>query len=120
MTNTSVNNYQPLSLNTNVLNGIINITTSADIYIGSITTNTGHISSTSGNIQTTKLSKNESAQTIACKGTSAKITAPTTVGVYLGMVSLGTGGIDIYCKLIQYIEITAPVLTIDGECCMHM
>ena len=53
MTNASADMYKPLSLTSNAIRGITNITAPGALSNGSVRTTTGHISSKSGNIQAT-------------------------------------------------------------------
>jgi hypothetical protein len=43
---------------------------------------------------------------ISCSGTTTKTTVPTAAGVYIGMDSSSSGGIEICSSTVQYIDFT--------------
>ena len=111
MTNAGVNLYKPLYLNTRALSGIIYCFTSRGVPGGSGTTAIGHMSSISGNIQTTNgtvSGKIGAFQILSCAGTSGQPTAPTVAGLNVGMDAMAGGGINIWSTQVQYIDFIAP------------
>ena len=108
--NPGVNIDKHLALSSNAISGIMHINASGDISGGSITTHTGHISSTSGKqptINGTIACKNLSCQHLPCAGTDGKTTTPTSAGVHMGMDSCAVGGIDICSAQLQYVDFNA-------------